>query len=123
MSGARIAPWLSVDSGADAVEFYIRALGAETVYQLDGDGGAGSVAVARLRVGDAEFWVQDEPSGGAVAARVRMIVTVEDPDAWYDRAIGAGATGVAAVHEEYGWRTGRVRDPFGHDWEFSRQVG
>jgi len=121
MSGARIAPWLSVDSGARAVEFYTRALGAETVDQLDG--AAGVVEVARLRVGDAEFWLQDEPSDAGVAARVRMIVTVEDPDAWYDRAIAAGATEVAAVHEEYGWRTGRVRDPFGHDWEFSRQVG
>jgi len=121
MSGARIAPWLSVDSGARAVEFYTRALGAETVYQLDGDDSA--VAVAQLRVGDAEFWVENEPSDGAMAARVRMIVTVDDPDTWYDRAIGAGAAEIAAVHEEYGWRTGRVRDPFGHDWEFSRQIG
>jgi uncharacterized glyoxalase superfamily protein PhnB len=26
------------------------------------------------------------------------------------------------MHEEYGWRTGRVIDPFGHDWEMSKQL-
>jgi uncharacterized glyoxalase superfamily protein PhnB len=26
------------------------------------------------------------------------------------------------MHEEYGWRTGRVTDPFGHDWEMSKQL-
>jgi PhnB protein len=36
--------------------------------------------------------------------------------------VAAGAIEVAAVSEEYGWRTGRVTDPFGYDWELSRQV-
>ena len=24
--------------------------------------------------------------------------------------------------DEYGWRTGRLTDPFGHDWELSREL-
>jgi uncharacterized glyoxalase superfamily protein PhnB len=32
------------------------------------------------------------------------------------------ATQVAPVSDEYGWRTGRVTDPFGYDWELSRQL-
>jgi PhnB protein len=51
-----------------------------------------------------------------------MILSVEDPDAAYDRAVVAGATEVARVSEENGWRTGRVTDPFGYDWELNRQL-
>jgi PhnB protein len=51
-----------------------------------------------------------------------MIVTVDDPDAHFARAVTAGATEVAPVADEYGWRTGRVTDPFGYDWEFSRPL-
>jgi uncharacterized glyoxalase superfamily protein PhnB len=59
-------------------------------------------------------------SGGA--RPIRIILTVDDPDALFERAVAGGAKQVASVHEEYGWRTGRVTDPFGHDWEFSKPV-
>ncbi len=114
-----IEPWLSVPNGAEAVEHYANALGAVETYRLDGDDGA--VLVARLEIDGAGFWVQEDPEHGP-GGGVRMIVSVGDPDAWFDRAIAAGATEIAAVHEEHGWRTGRVADRFGHDWEFSRQV-
>ena len=88
----------------------------------------GSV-VARLSVGGAEFWVADESpkhsnfspeslGGGSV----RMVMTVESPDASFDRAIAAGATEVWPVHEEYGWRLGRLVDPFGHHWEIGKPL-
>jgi PhnB protein len=51
-----------------------------------------------------------------------MILSVEDPDALFERAVGAGAAAVAPVHDEHGWRTGRLTDPFGHDWEVSRRL-
>jgi PhnB protein len=63
------------------------------------------------------------PDSGVVGSTsVRMILSVEDPDAAYDRAVVAGATEVARVSEENGWRTGRVTDPFGYDWELNRQL-
>jgi PhnB protein len=76
-------------------------------------------------VGGAPFWVQDDPDASPVApgvGSVRMIVSVEDPFAAFERAIAAGAIVVAPVHDEHGWRTGRLTDPFGHDWEFSREL-
>jgi PhnB protein len=118
-----IAPWLAVGDGAKAVAYYTEAFGATDVYRLDGDNG--SVAVAQLKIGDAAFWVQEDiESSPASIGRgsVRMVLTVNDPDAFFDQAIAAGATQVAGVHEEHGWRTGRVTDPFGHDWEFSRPL-
>ena len=121
--GTSIAPWLSVADGARAVAFYSRALGAVAVDRLEGEGGR--VEVAQLRLAGAMFWVQHDeenaPSEGGPRP-VRLVLSVDDPDAWFARAVGAGATVVAAVHDAHGWRTGRVRDPFGHDWEFARKL-
>ncbi len=53
---------------------------------------------------------------------VRMILTVEDPDSVFERALAAGATAVAPIYEEHGWRIGRVADPFGHHWEIGKPL-
>lgn len=113
-----IEPWLSVDDGARAVSFYAEAFGAEVLERLDGD--AGAVEVAQLSVAGARFWVQQDP--GARPAGVRLLVLVEDPDTAHRRAVAAGAAEVSGVHEEHGWRSGRVTDPFGHDWELARRT-
>lgn len=118
---ASIAPWLAVSDGAQAVEYYKNAFGAVEAYRLDGD--EGRIAVAQLQIGNATFWVQEDvegsPQSGGVRP-IRIILTVDDPDALFERAISAGAKQVAPVHEEHGWRTGRITDPFGHDWELSK---
>jgi PhnB protein len=117
-----IAPWLAVGDAQEAVDFYTAAFDAVEIYRLDGDDG--KVSVAQLAVDGAAFWVQEDSETGSVrgSTSVRMILSVDDPDAAHDRAVAAGATEVAAVSEEYGWRTGRVTDPFGYDWELSRQL-
>lgn len=118
-----IAPWLAVRDAQAAVDFYGAAFGAGVLYRLDGD--TVTIAVARLAIGSAEFWVQDDADAspeGRRAPPVRLILSVEDPDAVFDQAVAAGAAIVAPIHEEYGWRSGRVTDPFGHDWEISRQL-
>jgi PhnB protein len=85
--------------------------------------------VSRLSVDGAEFWVSDESpehhnfspeslGGGST----RMILTVPDPDAVVTQALAAGAREVVAVEEAYGWRVGRVVDPFGHHWEIGRPL-
>ncbi|HEU4994093.1 MAG TPA: VOC family protein [Gemmatimonadaceae bacterium] len=52
-----------------------------------------------------------------------MVLTVQDPDASFARAVTAGARVVSAVEDkEYGWRVGRVMDPFGHHWEIGRPL-
>ena len=116
-----IAPWLTVSDAQKALDFYTAAFGAVEVHRLDGDDG--KIAVAQLAVDGAAFWVQEDESGSASGSTsVRMILSVEDPDSAFDRAVAAGATEVAPVSEEYGWRTGRITDPFGYDWELSRQL-
>jgi PhnB protein len=121
-----IAPWWAVSDGARAVAYYRQALGAVDVYRLDGDGG--TVAVAQLKIGAAAFWVQEDPESSSTsrdadgAGAVRLILTVDDPDALFARAVAAGATPIAPPHEAHGWRSARITDPFGHDWEFAKPL-
>src|SRR5437868_14406636 len=114
---------LSVRRGIEAVEFDKAAFGASEIFRIENEGSV----VARLSVDGAEFWVGDESPehknfspetlGGGT---VRMIFTVTDPDAVFARAVKAGAKVVHPVGEEYGWRLGRLEDPFGHHWEIAR---
>ena len=122
-TGANIAPWPAVRDAQKAVDFYKAAFGAVELYRLPADDG--SLAVAQLTVGEALLWVQGDSNDApppAGTASVRMILSVDDPDAVFERAVGAGARVVVAIHEDYGWRTGRVTDPFGFDWEVSKQL-
>jgi len=117
---------LSVRRGAQAVEFYRSALGAEVLYRIDAPDGA---VVARLSTGGAEFWVADESPehqnfspetlGGGT---VRMVLIVENPDEAFGKAVAAGAAVVWPVANRHGWRIGRVVDPFGHHWEIGKPV-
>jgi len=128
-----ISPMLSVRNGAKAVEFYKAAFGAGELFRVEAPDGA---VVAQLSVGGAEFWVADESpehknfspeSLGAEfrgGATVRMVMVVADPDAAFARAVKAGATVIVPVEDQpYGWRVGRVVDPFGHHWEIGKPLG
>jgi len=121
-----ISPMLSVRRGAAAIEFYKAAFGTEVRYRVDSENGE---VVARLAVEGAEFWVADESPENANfspetlnGGTVRMVLVVSDPDAVFARAIAAGAKVVWPVAEQYGWRLGRLVDPFGHHWEIGKPL-
>lgn len=118
---------LSVRDGAAACDFYRAAFGAAELNRLtspDGD------VVGEFAVGRARFFVADEaPEYGNVSpptpteCSVRVGLFVEDPDALVERAVAAGATVVAPVEDQdYGYRLGRIVDPFGHHWEIARPL-
>jgi PhnB protein len=121
-----IAPLLSVRNGARALEFYKRAFGATERFKIEDPSGA---VVATQSVNGAEFWVADESPEHANfspeslgGGSVRMILTVPDPDAMFAQALAAGATQIVAVENNYGWRLGRLVDPFGHHWEIGHPL-
>jgi PhnB protein len=117
---------LSVRNGSKAIDFYKAAFGATELFRLDSETGE---VVARLAVETAEFWVADESPehfnfspeslGGGSA---RMVMIVDDPDAAFAKAVAAGAKIVVPVENQYGWRLGRIVDPFGHHWEIGKPV-
>ena len=52
---AKLAPWPSVADAGRAVDFYKSAFGAVEPERLEGD--VGVLQVARLGIGEADFWV------------------------------------------------------------------
>jgi PhnB protein len=121
-----VAPMLSVRNGAQAVEFYKTAFYAIEVYRMESPDGA---VVSRLSIQGAEFWVSDESPehsnfspeslGGAT---VRIVLTVPNPDEVFKQAVNAGGKVVYPVEEAYGWRLGRIVDPYGHHWEIGHEL-
>ncbi|HEX7159592.1 MAG TPA: VOC family protein [Edaphobacter sp.] len=122
-----LAPMLCVRNGAKAIEFYEAAFGAKVIFRMEDPGGS---VVAQLSIAQSQFWLADEsPEHGNFSPEtlggitVRLILTTEDPDAAFAKALATGAKVVYPVTDEpYGWRIGRVVDPFGHHWEIGKPL-
>jgi PhnB protein len=124
-----IQPQLFVRRGRAAVDFYRDAFGATELMRVGGTDEHEAV-VAQLAVGDAVFWVHDEAPEhgnhspeGVGGATVRLTLIVDDPAPLLRRAVELGAEELAPLHDEHGWRLGRIRDPFGHPWEIGHPLG
>ena len=124
---ATATPNLVVDRGAEAIDFYERAFGAELQARLEA---GGMLVHAALRIGDSMVTLCDAmPDHGFVApdreAPVTQFITlyVEDADALFARAVEAGATEINPVTDHiHGDRAGSVRDPFGHRWAVATHI-
>jgi len=122
---SKLSAMLSVRDGAKAIAFYQAAFKAKILFSHT----EGSV-IAQMAIGEAEFWLADESPehqnfspeslGGSTA---RMVLVVDDPDDVFDRAVAAGGKVVWPVEDQdYGWRIGRLADPFGHHWEIGKPI-
>jgi PhnB protein len=122
-----ISPYLTVDRGIEAMEWYKRGLGAtELSRQLTPDG-AKLVHGALLINGGAVFLSDDfaenmgERSSPAAlgGSPVTIHMIMDDVDTLYNRAIAAGATASMPLADMFwGSRYGQLVDPFGHHWSF-----
>jgi PhnB protein len=117
-----VTPYLVVDGAANAIAFYKQAFGAEELVRMDAPGGR--VGHAELQIGDSRIMLADEfPQMGAKGPRsfggtpVNLLLYVNDCDAVFHRAAGAGATVKRPLADQfYGDRSGTIEDPFGHSW-------
>jgi PhnB protein len=124
---ATIKPTLSVQRAAAAIEFYQNAFNAEVVMRVESPDGD---TVAELTIGGAAFYVADESPeygnyspGRLGGISIRLGLLVDDPDAIAAQAVDAGATEIHPVADQnYGYRLGRIADPFGHHWEIYRPL-
>ncbi len=129
-SGAHPAliPYLCAAGASDALSFYAAAFGAVEQMRMVGDDGR--VGHAEFTIGDTVFYIADEhpeydvlsPStlGGSA---VRLQLLVDDVDAWYERAVAAGAIGERPPSDQFhGNRNASLRDPFGHRWSITQPV-
>ncbi len=122
-----ITPFLVVEGGAAAIDFYTSVFGASLVSRIDG--AAGTVAHAELDFGNGRIQLSDPvPEMGLVAPDGRTMThsTVHycaDVDATFARAVQAGAQGKEAPSTFVtGDRFGAVVDPFGHRWAIMTRV-
>jgi len=118
-----VTPHLTIDGCAEAIEFYKKAFGAEELKRMCGPDGK-RVMHALLKIGDSMVMCNDAfPEWGSVGpdgkcSPVKLSLYVEDADAVFKKATGAGATEVMAMMDApWGDRYGLVRDKWGHEWE------
>jgi PhnB protein len=124
----RVTPYLIVDGGAAAIDFYSKVLGATERMRMPGPGG--KIGHAELEVGDSILMLADEhPEMDAIGPKtvggtpVTIHVYVEDVDNVFKRAIAAGAKELRGVEDQfYGDRSGQFEDPFGHKWSVATHV-
>jgi PhnB protein len=123
-----VTPYLSVKGATEALAFYRRAFGADVTDQMSEENGR--IGHAEIRIGDASVYLADEhPEIGFLSpstlggSGVMIELTVEDVDAVIERAVEAGGTLARPVaDQDYGWRNGKLVDPFGHTWLVSSPI-
>jgi PhnB protein len=124
-----VTPRLVVADGAAAIDFYVRAFGAQETYERF-LGPTGELIHTEIRIGDSTVMLTEEggdAGAGALSpatlggASAIMATYWEDVDAAWARATEAGAEVIYPLEDQfYGERGGRLRDPFGQQWMMSQ---
>src|SRR5437016_4831980 len=123
-----VTPYLTVNDGARAIDFYKRAFGAQETVRMDGL--PGKIGHAELKIGDSMIMLSDEMPGGGCRApqslggtTVNLFLYVTDVDSAFDQAVKAGAKAdMPPSNMFWGDRFGRLTDPFGHSWSLATHV-
>jgi PhnB protein len=125
---ASITPYLTVDDGAGAIEFYKRAFGATERGKMAAPDGR--IAHAELEIRGSIVMLSDsfpqflsrapKELGGTT---VGIFLYVDDVDAVVQDAADAGATITMEPEDQFwGDRMGVVTDPYGHVWQIATHV-
>ena len=121
---AGLIPHMTINDNAKAaIDFYKKAFAAEELGRHAADDGK-RLMHAHLRVNGHDLFLMDAfPERGSpvtAPAGVMLALRVDDPDKWWDRAVGAGAHIVVQLDDMFwGDRWGLLVDPFGHQWSIS----
>ena len=123
-----LTPHITTPDAPAAIEFYKAAFGATEVSRMVAEDGK-RLMHAHLIINGASLMMHDdfpEYRGGTALPEptgVTLHLQVDDADAWFARAVAAGAT-VAMPLENMFWgdRFGQVKDPCGHLWSIAQTV-
>ncbi|MEO8509746.1 MAG: VOC family protein [Chloroflexota bacterium] len=122
-----VTPYLIVDGGAAAIEWYREVFDAVEVTRAVG--AAGRIAHAEIRIGESSIFLGDEHPHlegilgpkGIGGTSVYLDIETDDVAALFDRAIAAGATQIRPPTDAaLPIQSAKVRDPFGHIWLITR---
>lgn len=123
-----VTPHLVCRGVAAALAFYAKAFGAKAKFGMAAPDG--TVVHAEMRIGDSMIMLGEEmPEMGARApvtiggSPVNVFLYVKDVDAWFARAIAAGAAAdMPPTNMFWGDRYAKLTDPFGHKWSMATHV-
>jgi PhnB protein len=116
---------------AEAIDFYKAAFAAEERVRMLADDGV-RLMHAHLEINGSSLLLNDDfpefkgpgatPEG--LPAGTVLHLQVDDADAWFERAVAAGATVRMPLQDMFwGDRYGHVGDPFGHVWSIAHPIG
>jgi PhnB protein len=114
-----MTPQLTLDNAAQSIEWYKKAFGAEEMVRSAGPDG--KIMHADLKIGNARFFVNDVMMGkgplGFGGSPAFFWLYVENSDAFFEHAVGAGATVQMPMADQFwGDRAGLIADPAGYSW-------
>jgi PhnB protein len=117
-------PYLIVNDGARALEFYKQAFNA-TIINCDSTPD-GKFMNAEIQIGTSPLMIGQHPEivpQNEALPLVSLYLYVEDATALAAQAIAAGARELSPVTDKfYGNREGGVRDPFGITWWIATHI-
>ncbi|HYV07859.1 MAG TPA: VOC family protein [Blastocatellia bacterium] len=109
-----VTPFLHPIGAPQMIDFLKRAFGAEELSRAESPDGV--VHHATVKIGDSMVEM-GEAHGPWQPMPTTFYLYVDDVDAWYRRALEAGATSRAEPTDQaYGDRVGGVADPFDNVW-------
>jgi PhnB protein len=123
-----ITPYLTVDDGQGAIDFYKRAFGATDRGVMAAPDGR--IAHAELQIGNAIIMLSDKfPQSACQTPKelggttVAILLFVDDVDSVIQDAADAGGTITMQPEDQFwGDRLGQVNDPFGNVWQIATRI-
>jgi PhnB protein len=115
-----LTPYIVVKDVAKLIDFLKAGFDAKEIVRHGKPDG--SVMHAQLRIGDSFIMMGEQPPNKP-AAPAMLYLYVADCDAWYNRAIAAGATSMMPpMNMFYGDRHGGVSDAWGNQWWIATHI-
>jgi PhnB protein len=112
---------LVVKKAQEALDFYNRAFGAETIMKLVDPQGV--IVHAQIRITDTVIMLSEENPDYNLGPKslggssVILQLYVDDVETFVEEATTAGAQVIFPIKPQfYGDRAAKIRDPFGHEW-------
>ncbi len=116
-----LIPHLSIIDANAAAELYQRAFGAELVQKVPSPDGK-QLVHCHLRVNRGDLYIMDPVRGVAERPAAFLLhLDVDNADAWWKRAVGAGLEVKLPLEKQpWGATYGQLRDRFGITWSISQ---
>jgi PhnB protein len=115
-----VVPYLNVEGASDASAFYQKAFGATELFRVPTEDGKRLMHCHMMINGGSLMMSDCFPEMGFGLERSNsftMHMQVTDVDAWWKRAVDAGAEVTMPLQLMFwGDRYGKLRDPFGVNW-------